>query len=184
MRRRQFITLFGGAAAAWPVVTWGQQPEQMRRVGALIGATADDPDAQTRTAAFVQALRQLGWTDGRNVRIDIRWGAGNAETTRKYAVELVALSPDVILAGGSSSVAPLLQATRAIPIVMAQAVDPVGLGTVKSMNRPGGNATGFTQFEYGLSAKWLELLREVAPQVTRVGVVRDRGPQSPSDNGR
>ena len=173
MRRRQFIGALGGAAMAWPVVARGQQQEQMRSVGALIGATADDPDAQARTAAFVQALRQLGWTDGRNVRIDIRWGTGDADEIRRHAVELVALAPDVILAGGNSSIAPLLRATRAVPIVFAFVADPVGSGFVDSLSRPGGNTTGFMQGEYGLGAKWLELLKEIAPGVTRVAVLRD-----------
>ena len=173
MRRRDFLGVLGGAAAAWPVVARGQQPEQMRSVGALIGATADDPDAQARTAAFVQALRQLGWTDGRNVRIDIRWAAGDADDIRRHAVELVALAPDVILAGGSSSVAPLLRATRAVPIVFAFVADPVGSGFVDSLSRPGGNATGFMSAEYSTSGKWLELLKEIAPGVTRAAVLRD-----------
>ena len=173
MRRRDFLGILGGAAAAWPVVARGQQPEQMRSVGALIGATADDPDAQARTAAFVQALRQLGWTDGRNVRIDIRWATGDADEIRRHAVELVALAPDVILAGGSSSVAPLLRATRAVPIVFAFVADPVGSGFVDSLSRPGGNATGFMSAEYSTSGKWLELLKEIAPGVTRAAVLRD-----------
>ena len=143
MRRRDFLGVLGGAAAAWPLAARGQQPEQMRSVGVLIGATADDPDAQARIAAFVQALQQLGWTDGRNLRIDIRWGGGDADVIRKHAAELVALAPDVILAGGSPSVAPLLQATRTVPIVFAFVADPVGSGFVDSLSRPGGNATGF-----------------------------------------
>ena len=134
---------------------------------------ADDPDGQARIAAFLQGLQQLGWTDGRNVRIDTRWGAGNADDIRKYAAELVALAPDVILASGTSTVGPLLQATRTVPIVFASVSDPVGAGFVDSLARPGGNATGFMQFEYSLSAKWLELLKQIAPGVTRAAVLRD-----------
>ena len=151
-----------------------QQDERMRRIGVLYsGAAADDPDGQTRSAAFVQGLQQLGWTDGRNMRIDYRWGAGDADNIRKYAAELVALAPDVILASGTATVAPLLQATRTVPIVFAQVTDPVGVGFVDSLAHPGGNATGFLLFEYAISAKWLELLKEIAPHVRRAGVIRD-----------
>jgi putative tryptophan/tyrosine transport system substrate-binding protein len=160
--------------AAWPVAAHAQQSERMRQVGVLMGAVANSPDGQSRIAAFQQGLQQLGWTEGRNVRIDTRWpAAGNADDIRRYAEELVALSPDVILATGSISIAPLLQTTRSVPIVFVQVVDPVGSGFVASLAQPGGNATGFTNFEYGLSAKWLELLKQIAPGVTRAAVLRD-----------
>jgi len=171
MRRREFITLLGGAAA-WPHLARAQLPDRMRRIGVLIGAT-DDQEMQARLAAFRQALQQLGWTDGRNVRIDTRWGVANADDIRKYAAELVALAPDVILAGGNAPVERLIQATRTVPIVFAIVLDPVGSGIVDSLSRPGGNATGFMQFEYSLTAKWLELLKQVAPAVTRAAVLRD-----------
>jgi putative tryptophan/tyrosine transport system substrate-binding protein len=170
--RREFITLLGGAAAAWPLAARAQQPDHMRRIGVLIGAT-DNPDARANVAAFLQVLQQLGWTDGRNARIDIRWGAGNADNIRKYAAELTALAPDVILAAGTASLGPLLQATRTVPIVFVNVADPVGGGFVDSLSRPGGNATGFMQFEYSLSGKWLELLKQIAPGVTRAAVLRD-----------
>ena len=173
LRRREFITLLGGSAAGWPLAARAQQPERMRRIGVLTGAAADDPEAQARIAAFLQGLQQLGWTDGRNVRIDYRWGAGNADNIRKYAAELVALAPDVILATGSAAMGPLLQATRTVPIVFVIVADPVGAGFVESLARPGGNATGFMQFEYSLSGKWLELLKQIAPGVTRAAVLRD-----------
>jgi putative ABC transport system substrate-binding protein len=172
MRRRDFITLLGGAAAAWPLAARAQQPESVRRIGVLSGAAMDTPDLQARLAAFQQVLQQLGWTDGRNVRIDYRWGAGSADNTRKYAAELVALAPDVILATGPT-VEQVLQATRTVPIVFVIAPDPVGSGFVDSLSRPGGNATGFMLFEYSLSAKWLELLKQIAPAVTRAAVLRD-----------
>jgi putative ABC transport system substrate-binding protein len=173
VRRRTFITLLGGAAVAWPVAARGQQDERMRRIGVLIGLAADSAGGQARLAAFLQSLQQLGWTDGRNVRIDTRWGEGDADRLRRYAAELVALAPDVILAMSSPAVGPLLQATRAIPIVFTAVTDPVGAGFVDSLARPGGNATGFASFEYGNSGKWLELLKEIAPRVTRVAVLRD-----------
>jgi ABC-type uncharacterized transport system substrate-binding protein len=173
MRRRDFITLLGGAAA-WPVAAGAQQGERVRRVGVLMTVAADDPEGQTRLVAFVQRLQQLGWTVGRNMRIDTRWAAGDAERIRKYAAELVALSPDVILAAGGPSVGPLQQATRAVPIVFAMVIDPVGAGYVESLARPGGNATGFTIYEYSMSGKWLELLKEIAPRVTRAAVLRDQ----------
>ena len=174
MRRRTFITLLGGAAAAWPLGARAQQSERVRRIGVLTsGATADDPDGRVRTSAFLQGLQQSGWIDGRNIRIDYRWGAGDADNMRKYAAELVTLAPDVILASGTATVAPLLQATRTVPIVFVQVTDPVGAGFVDSLARPGGNATGFTLFEYGISGKWLELLKEIAPAVTRAAVIRD-----------
>jgi putative tryptophan/tyrosine transport system substrate-binding protein len=172
MRRREFITLLGGAAAAWPLAARAQQPESVRRIGVLSGAAKDTPDLQVRLAAFQQVLQQLGWTDGRNVRIDYRWGAGSADNARKYAAELVALAPDVILATGPT-VEQVLQATRTVPIVFVIAPDPVGSGFVDSLSRPGGNATGFMQFEYSLSAKWLELLKQIAPAVTRAAVLRN-----------
>jgi ABC-type uncharacterized transport system substrate-binding protein len=174
MRRREFITLFGGAVATCPLATYAQQqPGQMRRVGALHSQTADDAIGQARNAAFLQTLNELGWTEGHNVRIDIRWPAADADRIRKYAAELVALEPDVILATGSATVGPLLQATRSIPIVFALVPDPVGAGYVNSLAHPGGNATGFTNFEYGIGAKWLELLKEIAPGVTRAAIIRD-----------
>jgi ABC-type uncharacterized transport system substrate-binding protein len=173
MKQREFITLLGGAAATWPLAARAQQPERMRRIGVFINPVADDPVTQARLAAFVEGLQQLGWTDGRNVRIDTRWSAGNPDDTRKSAAELVALAPDVILVNGSAAAGPLLQATRTVPIVFVNVVDPVGAGFVKSLSRPDGNATGFVSFEYGLSGKWLELLKEIAPRVTRAAVIRD-----------
>jgi putative ABC transport system substrate-binding protein len=177
MRRREFVSLLGGAATTWPLVAHAEQPERMRRIGVLIGsaaeADADDRDAQGRLAAFLQGLAQLGWTDGRNVRIEIRRGGGDAEHIRQYAAELVALAPDVILTSGAAPTSPLLQATRSVPIVFTGLVDPVGAGVVDSLARPGGNATGFILFEYGLSGKWLELLKQIAPGVTRAAVIRD-----------
>jgi putative ABC transport system substrate-binding protein len=174
MRRREFITLLGGAATAWPIAARAQQqPERMRRIGVLMPAAADDLDAQDRVAAFLRGLQHLGWTDGRNVRIDYRWSKPDADAMRKNAAELVALAPDVILANGSAPMGPLLQATRAVPIVFAAVADPVGSGYVNSLARPGGNATGFVLYEFGLSNKWLELLKEVASRVTRVAVIRD-----------
>ena len=157
--RRAFITLLGGAAAAWPLAARAQQPERMRRIGMLLPATADDPEFQARVGAFLQGLALLGWTIGRNVRIDIRWATANAADIRRHAAELAALAPDVILAHGASSVGPLLQATRTVPIVFPVISDPVAAGFVDSLARPGGNATGFMLFEYSLSGKWLELLK-------------------------
>ena len=175
MRRREFIKVMGGAAAAmWPVAARAQQPERMRRVGALMSQGADDAAAQVRYAAFLQGLQQSGWEIGRNLRIDTRWaGAIGAERMRELAVELAALAPDVILATGSAATAPLLQATRSVPIVFVNTPDPVGAGFVSSMSRPGGNATGFINFEYAIGAKWLEVLKEIAPPVTRAAIVRD-----------
>ena len=173
MHRREFITLLGGAAAAWPLAARAQQPERVRRIGVLLSTAADDPESSARTASFLKGLQQLGWIEGRNLRIDIRWAAGDAELYRKYAAELVALAPDVILASSSPTVAALQAATRTVPIVFAHAVDPVGAGFVDSLARPGGNATGFVLFEYGISAKWLELLKEIAPALKRVAVLRD-----------
>ncbi len=171
MRRRDFIVGLGGAAAVWPVGARTQQP--IRRIGVLMSTASDDPESPPRIAAFLRGLQQLGWTDGRNVRLDTRWAPGDADLQRRYAAELVALTPDVILATASPTVVALQAATRTIPIVFAHAADPVGAGLVDSLARPGGNATGFTLFEYGISAKWLELLKEFAPRVTRVAVLRD-----------
>ena len=173
MRRRTFITLLGGAAAAWPLAAGAQQGDRVRRIGVLM--TTDDAEGQARMGAFLQGLQHLGWVDGRNVRIEARWTVGKADNVRRYVAELAALAPDVIVATGSASVGPLLQTTHAIPIVFAQVVDPVGAGFVESLARPGGNATGFTQYEDGISAKWLELLKEIAPSVTRAAILRDPG---------
>ncbi len=172
MKRREFITGLVGTAA-WPLAARAQQDGRVRRVGVLMTTAADDPEGQARLAAFLQGLQQLGWIDGRNARIDTRWAAGNSDYTRKYAAELLTLAPDVILAAGSQSVGPLLQATRNVPIVFVHVPDPVGAGFVDSLARPGGNATGFSLLEYAASGKWLELLKEVAPDVTRVAVIRD-----------
>ena len=173
MRRREFITLLGGAAAAWPFVAQAQQRERMRRIGVLLPAAADDADFQAWVGAFQQALVQSGWIIGRNVRIDTRWAGANADDIRRHAAELVALGPEVILAYGTSTVRPLLQTTRTVPIVFPVIADPVGAGLVDSLARPGGNATGFMTEEYSFSGKWLALLKEIAPSVTRVAVVRD-----------
>jgi len=174
MRRREFITLLGGAAG-WPLAARAQQGERMWRIGVLTPAVANDRQVQARIGAFLQGLQQLGWTDGGNVRIEYRWTEGDPERARKGAAELAALSPDVIFASGSATVAPLLQATRTVPIVFTIVPDPVGAGFVDSLARPGGNATGFTTFEYGISGKWLELLKQIAPGVTRAAVIRDPG---------
>jgi len=173
LKRREFIMLLGGAAASWPLAASAQQEGRVRRIGVLLSFAADDPEALASVGAFLQGLQQLGWTDGRNVRIDYRMTAGDADRSRRYAAELVALAPDVILAMGISTVGPLLQANRTVPIVFANVIDPVGAGFVASMARPGGNTTGFTNYEYGMSAKWLELLKQIAPRVTRVAVMRD-----------
>jgi putative ABC transport system substrate-binding protein len=170
--RRKFLATLGGAAA-WPLAARAQQRERMRRIGVLMHLASDDPEGQARIAVFLQGLQEWGWAVGRNVRIDYRWAVGDAERIRRYAEELVALTPDVILAAGGTVVAPLLQATSTVPIVFAQTPDPVGAGFVANLARPGGNATGFTIYEYGLSGKWLELLKEIAPGVTRVAVLRD-----------
>jgi putative tryptophan/tyrosine transport system substrate-binding protein len=177
LKRREFITLLGGAAA-WPLAARAQQGERMRRVGVLLPATADDAEFQARVGAFLQGLQQSGWSIGRNVRIDTRWATANAADIRRHAAELAALAPDVILAHGTSTVGPLLQATRTVPIVFPVVTDPVGAGYVDSLARPGGNVTGFMNSEYGMSAKWLELLKEIAPGVTRAAVLRDtQGPE-------
>jgi putative ABC transport system substrate-binding protein len=181
MRRREFIALLGGMAAL-PLAARAQQPERVRRIGILLPAAADDPAWQAWVGAFLQALGELGWTIGRNVRIDTRWAGANAAEIRRHAAELAALAPDVILAAGTSTVGPLLQATRTVPVVFPNVGDPLGAGFVESLARPGGNATGFLAFEYSLSGKWLELLKEIAPGVTRVAVLRD--PATPSGVGQ
>jgi putative tryptophan/tyrosine transport system substrate-binding protein len=173
MRRREFITLLGGATVARPLAARAQQPERVRRIGILLPAAADDAVFQARVGAFVQALALLGWSIGRNVSIDTRWATTNAAEISRQAAELVALAPDVILATGDSTMPPLLEATRTVPIVFPVAGDPVGAGFVDSLARPGGNATGFMLYEYSVSAKWLELLKEIAPSVTRAAVLRD-----------
>jgi putative ABC transport system substrate-binding protein len=174
MKRRDFISLLGGAAVAWPLEMKAQQGERMRRIGVLMAATADDSEYQPRIRAFQQGLAASGWIDGRNVRVDTRWAGTNADDIRKHAVELAALAPDAIVGGsGTTTVAPLLQATRIVPIVFVVVIDPVGAGFVSSLARPGGNATGFLMFEYGQSGKWLEVLKQIAPGVKRVAVLRD-----------
>jgi len=172
MRRREFITLLGGAAT-WPLAARAQQRERMRSVGVLTPFAAHNTEGQNRVTAFAQALQQLGWSVGQNARLHYRWGDGTSATMQKYAAELVALAPDVILADSSAALSPLLQATQTIPIVFAIVADPVGAGYVETLARPGGNATGFTPFEYGVAGKWLELLKEIAPRVTRAAVLRD-----------
>jgi putative ABC transport system substrate-binding protein len=172
MRRREFIGLIG-AAAAWPLVARAQQPERVRRIGVLMNYSTPDTDTKASLTAFLRTLEQLGWTDGRNVRIEIRWAAGVDSEIRKHVAELVALAPDVIFATGTVAMGPFLQATRTVPIVFVNVADPVGAGFVDSMSRPGGNVTGFVSFEYSLSGKWLELLKQIAPAVTRVAVLRD-----------
>jgi putative ABC transport system substrate-binding protein len=173
MNRREFFTLLGGAAVAWPLAAPAQQPERMRHIGVLMPFSADDAESQGRMGAFLQTLALSGWTIGRNVRIDTRWGARDAERIHRHALELAALAPDVILAHGVSTVGPLRQATRTVPIVFPVMTDPVGLGIVDSLARPGGNVTGFISWEFNFSGKWLELLKQVAPDVTRVAVLRD-----------
>jgi putative ABC transport system substrate-binding protein len=174
MSRLEFISLLGAAAATWPLESSAQQSDRVRRIGVLMAATMDDPEYQARVAAFHQSLQELGWNDGRNVAIDTRWATTNPDDIRKNAAGLAALTPDVILAGtGTATVAPLLQATRTVPIVFALVIDPVGAGFIDSLARPGGNATGFTVFEYGVSGKWLELLKQLAPNLTRAAVLRD-----------
>jgi ABC-type uncharacterized transport system substrate-binding protein len=182
MKRREFITLLGGAAAAWPVAARAQQRERMRRIGVLMNLPAEDPQSLARVGALLQALQELGWTDGRNLQIDYRWGSGSAERIRKAAAELVALAPDVIVANGTTVMGPLHQETRALPIVFVNVSDPVGSGLVASLARPGGNVTGFASFEYGLSGKWLELLKQISPRVTRAAVIRD--PSIPTGSGQ
>jgi len=175
LKRRQFFTLLGGAVA-WPLVARAQQGERMRRIGVLMHSRPDDPEAQARLLAFLQGLSEAGWAVGRNLRIDYRWSVGTFARLSRDAAELVALNPEIILAGVGGTTTTLLQATRTVPIVFAQGIDPVGNGYVESLAQPGGNATGFMQFEYSLAGKWLELLKEVAPRIARVAVVREPGP--------
>jgi putative ABC transport system substrate-binding protein len=172
MKRRDFIYGIAGSTVAWAQASFAQQPG-IRRIGALLIQLENDPESRARNGAFLQALQQLGWTDGRNLRIEYRWSAGNAADTRKYAAELVALAPETIITGGAAPLAQLLQATQSIPIVFVLVADPVGAGFVDSLARPGGNATGFTALEYSFGGKWLELLKEIAPGVTRAAVLRD-----------
>jgi len=181
VKRREFITLLGGAAA-WPLAARAQQAERVRRIGVLMTTAADDPESLARVGAFLQGLQELGWTDGHNVRLEYRWGSGDAERIRKYAAELVALAPDVILVSGTSGLVPLHRETRTLSIVFVNASDPVGGGFVASLARPGGNATGFASIEYGMSGKWLELLKQISPGVSRAAVVRD--PSIPSGSGQ
>jgi putative ABC transport system substrate-binding protein len=184
MKRREFIALIGGGAAAWPLAARAQQSERMRRIGILLPVAADDAEFQTRVGAFLQGLQQLGWAIGRNVRIDTRWAGASATEIRRHAAELVALAPDVILAHGVPTLGPLLQATRTVPIVFPTAADPVAAGFVDSLARPGGNATGFMDLEYGMAGKWLELLKQIASGVTRVAVLRDPAtPTGPAQFG-
>jgi len=172
MKRREFMTLIGRAAATWPLAARAQQGERMRRIGVLMNA-AEDVDQRANLAAFTQALQPLGWTEGRNVQMETRWAGGSASEIRRHAGELVALAPDVLLATGTAAMGPFLQATRTVPIVFVNVADPVGAGFVDSLSHPGGNATGFIQFEYSLSGKWLELLKQIAPGLTRAAVLRD-----------
>jgi len=173
VRRRDFIKVVVGSVSAWPLAARAQQSGHMKHLAVLMNETADNPEGQSRFAAFLQGLQEAGWAVGRNLRIDIRWGAGDIDRLRRYAAELVSLAPDAILGQGSSTMRPLLQATRTVPIVFPVSSDPVGAGFVDSLARPGGNATGFMSFEYSLSGKWLELLMETAPTITRVAVLRD-----------
>jgi ABC-type uncharacterized transport system substrate-binding protein len=173
MRRREFITLLGGAVAAWPLAARAQQRQQMRRIGVLMSAAADDPQSAVNAAAFLQRLQELGWTVGRNVQIDYRWGVGDFDRYRRYAAELLALAPDVMLTAGGATTEALQRATRTVPIVFANVADPVGRGLVASLARPGGNVTGFMIAEFSLSVKWLELLKQIAPGVTRAALIRD-----------
>lgn len=182
MRRRELIRLVSGTAASWPLVALAQQPERIRRIGVLMSAAADNSEGLARVAALQQALQQLGWTDGHNVRIDTRWGANDVDLDRRYAAELAALAPDVILASGTPSAAAVQHATRALPIVFVGVSDPVGAGFVNSLARPGGNTTGFMLFEYSSSGKWLELLKQIAPQVTRAAVLPD--PANPAGSAQ
>jgi putative ABC transport system substrate-binding protein len=172
MRRRDFIRGIVGSATAWPLAARAQQSKPMRRVAALMPFAANDPQAQNRNAAFLQGLQQLGWTVGQNVQIEYRWSAGSEDDTRKYAAELVALSPDVIFVAGNAGVEPLRRLTRSVPIVFVSVPDPVGAGFVESLARPGGNVTGFTVFDFSIGAKWLEVLKEIVPNTTRAAVSR------------
>jgi ABC-type uncharacterized transport system substrate-binding protein len=171
--RRELIAVLSGAAAAWPLAARAQQPGRMRRIGVLMNFAADDPEGQARMAAFHQGLQESGWTLGRNAQIDVRWSAVDAESSRRYAAEVVGLAPDVILASASAAMGALQQTTRTMPVVFVTIIDPVGAGFVESLAHPGGNVTGFALYEYTLSGKWLELLKEIAPGVTRVAVLRD-----------
>jgi putative ABC transport system substrate-binding protein len=182
MRRREFITLLGSAAAAWPIAARAQQGEPARRVGILMNALPEDPVPQSYVAAFQQGMQELGWKIGRNLRVDLRWGGNDSERWRRYAGELIGLSPDAIIAAGGAIVTALQRVSRTVPIVFAQAIDPVGAGVAASMARPGGNATGFAQFEYSLSGKWSELLKEIVPGVKRIGVLRE--PANPAGIGQ
>jgi putative ABC transport system substrate-binding protein len=173
MKRREFIGLLGGATAGWPLAGYAQQPVQMRRIGVLMSINADNAEARPRLAAFQKSLEQLGWIGDRNVRIDVRWGAGDKDRIRDLAAEIVSLAPDAILAAGSVPLEQLLRVTRTLPIVFVHVVDPVGAGFVRTLARPGGNVTGLMQFEYSVSGKWLELLKQVAPQVTQAAILRD-----------
>jgi putative ABC transport system substrate-binding protein len=182
VKRREFITLLGGASVAWPLAARAQQGERVRRIGVLMNLPAEDAEGQARVAVFVAGLRESGWTDGRNLRVDTRWGGGDADRIRRDAAELVALAPEVIFATSGTVLPALVQATRTVPIVFVQTADPVGSGFVDSLARPGGNVTGFLSFEFGISGKWLELLKEVAPRVTRAVILRD--PAIPSGMGQ
>jgi putative tryptophan/tyrosine transport system substrate-binding protein len=173
VKRREFIALLGGAAAAWPIAVRAQQTERIRRIGVLSNLSATDAEAQVRTSAFVQALQDLGWSIGRDLQIDYRWSNGDANRLRTHAAELIALKPDVVFATSGVSIMPLEEAGSHVPMVFAQTIDPVGLGVVESLSRPGGNATGFTQIEFSITAKWLELLKQIAPAITRAAVLRD-----------
>jgi putative ABC transport system substrate-binding protein len=182
MKRREFITLVGGVAANWPLVASALHPERLRRIGMILPAAADDVEFQSWVGAFLQGLAQLDWTIGRNIRIDIHWATPDASNIRKHAAELAALAPEVIVAAGTSTVGPVLQATRTIPVVFPTVLDPVGAGFVNSLARPGGNATGFLLYEYSLAGKWVELLKQISPAVTRALVLRD--PTTPSGPGQ
>jgi putative tryptophan/tyrosine transport system substrate-binding protein len=173
MTRREFIALLGGAAAAWPLAARAQQADRMRRIGALMYLAADDPDSPARVAAFARGLQELGWIEGRNIRIDYRWGGSDFDRVRRYTAELIALAPDVILVSSGSALAALQNATRSVPIVFVNVSDPVGAGYVASLARPGANTTGFTLFEYSIGGKWLELLKQIAPGMTRAAVIRN-----------
>jgi putative tryptophan/tyrosine transport system substrate-binding protein len=173
IRRREFITMLGGAPVVWPLAAGAQQNERMRRIGVLMNLAADDPEGRARVAALLEGLRELGWTDGKNVRIDTRWAAAKADRYRTYAEELVALAPDAIVTATTPGAAAMQQATRTVPIIFVIVLDPVAAGFVSNLARPGGNITGFALYDYGISAKWLELLKQIAPNVSRVAVIRD-----------